>query len=467
MDHDFKTRQTEDGTLVDHLCISIGERIASRALTRGNRLPSIRQAARDYAVSKSTVVEAYDRLVAQGQIEARKGSGFYVTGHIAPLSVAAMGPPLERAIDPLWVSRQSLDAGDDYLKPGCGWLPASWMPQDGMRRALRALARDSNASLADYARPRGFTPLREHISQRLIRQDIIASPAQILLTDSGTQAIDLLCRFLLEPGDTVLIDDPCYFNFRALLTVHRANLVSVPFTTGGPDIDQLEQILKTARPKFYLTNSALHNPTGASLTPLVAHKVLKLADRYDLIILEDDVFADFEHEPAPRLAAFDGLERVIHLSGFSKTHSAAARCGYIAARPDWIEGMIDLKIATSFGGTSINPRLLHHHLTDGGHFKFVEQLRTRLASAMSRTIARLEQLGIKPWIIPKGGMYLWCHLPAGCDAADLAQKALKQKIILAPGNVFSLAGSATEFMRFNVSQCDDQRLFEVLEELIG
>ena len=137
---------------------------------------------------------------------------------------------------------------------------------------------------------------------------IEASPDQIMLTESGTQAIDLLCRFLIEPGDTVLVDDPCYFNFHALLRAHRAKVVGVPYTPSGPDIELFAQALTEHRPRLYITNSALHNPTGAMLSPVVAHRLLKLAEQSDLTIIEDDIFADFEHEPAPRLAAFDGLE---------------------------------------------------------------------------------------------------------------------------------------------------------------
>src|SRR3546814_5899056 len=110
-----------------------------------------------------------------------------------------------------------------------------------------------------------------------------------MLTESGTQAIDLLCRFLLEPGDTVLVDDPCYFNFQALLRAHRIRMVSVPYTPVGPDIDALASILAERRPRLYITNSAVHNPTGATLSPVTAHRVLKLADQHGLIIIEDDI----------------------------------------------------------------------------------------------------------------------------------------------------------------------------------
>jgi len=338
---------------VERVMNAIKERLASRALAAGAKLPSIRRFAASQQVSKSTVVEAYERLVAEGIIQSRPGSGFYVTHHLPPLALAELGPKLDREVDPFWISRQSLEAKDDFLKPGCGWLPASWMPQEEVRRALRFLARAQPSSLADYGTPLGFAPLRQLLANRLERYHIEASANQILLTESGTQAIDFLCRFLLEPGDVVLVDDPCYFNFNALLRVHRVKVVSVAYTPHGPDLAAFETALKTHNPRLYITNSAFHNPTGATLSPAVAHRLLKLAEASNLIIIEDDIFADFEHQPSPRLAAFDHFERVIYIGSFTKTISAAARCGFIVARADWIDGLIDLKIATSFGGDGL------------------------------------------------------------------------------------------------------------------
>ncbi|MGV7245343.1 aminotransferase class I/II-fold pyridoxal phosphate-dependent enzyme, partial [Caballeronia sp. M23-90] len=281
--------------------------------------------------------------------------------------------------------------------------------------------------------------------------------------ESGTQAIDLLCRFLLEPGDTVLVDDPCYFNFLALLRAHRAKIVSVPYTSSGPDMALFAQALAEHRPRLYITNSALHNPTGATLAPVVAHRLLKLADQADLTIIEDDIFGDFEHEPSPRLAAFDGLDRVVHIGSFSKSLSAAVRCGFIAARHDWIEGLIDLKIATSFGSGRLSSELVLSVLKDGTYRKHMEALRERLSRSMGPVSAKLSALGIKPWIEPRGGMFLWCALPEGIDAADVARRALVENVVLAPGNAFSVAQSAGRFLRFNVAQCGDPRVFKVLE----
>ena len=138
-------------------------------------------------------------------------------------------------------------------------------------------------------------------------------PEQLLLTGSGTQALDLICRFLLRPGDTVLVDDPCYFNFQALLRAHQLRVLGVPYTPTGPDVAAFEVLAARERPRLYITNSGLHNPTGASLTPQTAYRVLSAAAACAMTIVEDEIFADFEPEPSARLAVLDGLDRVIRI----------------------------------------------------------------------------------------------------------------------------------------------------------
>ena len=455
------------GTRVEAVMAAIESRIGARALAPGARLPSIRGFAENMRVSKSTVVEAYDRLAAQGAIVSRPGSGFYVAGRAQPLCLASIGPRLDREVDPLWLARQSLEAGPEMLKPGCGWLPRDWLPEESLRRALRQVARDRNLDLTHYDNPLGHGPLRQRLALRLTERGILAHPDQIVLTDSATCALDLICRFLAKPGDTVLVDDPCYFNFHALMRAHRLNTVGVPFSARGPDLAAFEQALADHKPRFYLTNSGLQNPTGATLAPAVVHRVLRLAEAHDTVIVEDDIYAEFEPEPGPRYAGFDGLERVIHIGGFSKTLSAAARLGVIAVRQDWVERLVDLKLAVSMGSAHLTAALVYRFLTDGAHRHNLDAMRARLAAAQGTVAKRLVAAGLTVPHIPSAGMFLWAKLPGGLDAADVSRRALAKGVVLAPGNVFSLSQGASDNMRFNVAQCADKRVFDVLEQAMS
>lgn len=452
-------------TRTEALIAAVRSKIASRALKPEDRLPSVRRFAETMGVSPSTVVEAYARLEAEGVIRARRGSGFFVTGaDLLPMALADMGTPKDHTVDPFWVSKQSLDADPTALKPGCGWLPVDWMPNAALRKGLRALSRSDGALLSDYGSTRGSLTLRRLLLGRFADEGITVSADQILLTSSGTQAIDLICRLLLRPGDAVVVDDPCYFNFQALLRAHQVKIIGVPFTPTGPDIEAFEKALIATAPRLYITNSALHNPTGATISPQTTHRVLSLAGVHGVTIVEDDIFADFEPTLSPRLAVLDGFNRVIRIGSFSKTLSASIRCGYIAARPEWIEGLVDLQIATHFAGPSpMATELIAGVLAGGSYRRHMINVRQRLAHARKDVADRLAVLNIAPWILPRGGFYLWCSLPEGLDASLIAQRCMKDGIVLAPGNVFSVSQSATAFLRFNVAQMTDERPFSVLK----
>ncbi|ENW07906.1 PLP-dependent aminotransferase family protein [Acinetobacter beijerinckii] len=449
-------------TKIDLVMQHINQQINNRSLMPGSRLPSVRALAERLTLSVSTVVEAYERLASQGLIESKTGSGFFVAGPLAPLSMSQFTAKIDRNIDPLWISRQSLEAQPNVLKPGCGWLPDDWMPYENIRKVLRKVSKANSEILSNYSTPLGLLALRELLSRRILVRGVEANPNQILLTDSGTQAIDLICRYFLKPNDVVLVDDPCYFNFHALLKVHQVQVIAVPYTLNGPDLPAFADAIQTYNPRLYITNAGIHNPTGAVLNASTAYQVLKLVEQSNLIVIEDDIFADLELHTAPRLAAMDGLSRVIYIGSFSKTLSGSVRTGYIASKTEWIEDLADIKIATNFGGNNLSAEILHAALTDGNYRKYLDELKIRLAKAMDVTIKQLNQLSIKPWLKPQAGLFLWCELPTHLDSARIAQKCLEYDVILAPGNSFSQSKNFKNFIRFNVAQCLDPKIFEVL-----
>lgn len=185
-------------TKIDLVMQHINQQINNRSLMPGSRLPSVRALAEHLALSVSTVVEAYERLASQGLIESKTGSGFFVSGPLAPLSMSQLITKIDRNIDPLWISRQSLEAQPNVLKPGCGWLPDDWMPYENIRKALRKVSKANSEILSNYSTPLGLLALRELLSRRILVRGVEANPNQILLTDSGTQAIDLICRYFFK-----------------------------------------------------------------------------------------------------------------------------------------------------------------------------------------------------------------------------------------------------------------------------
>ena len=153
------------------------------------------------------------------------------------------------------------------------------------------------------------------------------------------------------------------------------------------------------------------------------------------------------------MAVLDGLERVIRIGSFSKTLSSSIRCGYVAGTPALIEALADLQVATGFTGPGpIATSTIRAVLLGGGYRKHLDQLRRRLARARRDTADRLAPLGITPWLMPRGGYSLWCRLPDGVDATRMARTALDLGMLLAPGDIFSVSGTAGGFMRVNVTQ---------------
>ena len=455
-------------TRVAAVMASLKARIESRALAPGARLPSVRALAGSLAVSKSTVVEAYERLVAEGEVTARRGAGFFVAGPTRPLVLAERNEPREPIAEWLRSHRAALAADPDVIQPGSGWLPESWMPEVGIQRALRDLARDRAFRKTHYDSAAGYEPLRRQLAVRLGERGVVASPEQIVLTDSTTQAIDLALRFLVQPGDVVAVDDPSYFRLLPLLKAHRVEVVAAPLTPEGPDIEALDALFAARSPRLYLTVAAFHNPTGLSLSPAVAHRVLKLVERHQIVVIEDEIFADFEPgSPGTRLAAFDGLERVIQVGSYSKTVSAALRCGYLALRPDWVDPVVDLKLATSLSSGHFAAAFLHRMLTEAGYRRHLGALRSRLADAMGRTLTRLKTAGLRPWIEPRGGVFVWARLPDGLDSAAIAQLALAEGVGLAPGAVFSVAPDAQAYLRFNAAASLSPHNFDALERAMA
>ena len=304
--------------LVEQIVAAIRNRIDDRILRPGVRLPPIRRFAEAQGVSRFTVVEAYDRLVAQGYLDSRRGSGFYVCARPLPEPEGEDLERVERAIDAAWLMREISSESEDRVMAASGSLPVAWMEGDAVMRKLRQLARDPQARVTSYGTPQGFAPLREQLQLRLAECGVRAQPSQIVLTYGATQALDLVARFFLKTGDAVLVDDPGYWNVFSSFRLQGFRLLGVPRLADGPDFDALEAILSRDKPRIYFTQSVLHNPTSSCLSPAAAFRLLQLAERHDLLLVDDDIYGDMHAGSATRLASLDQLQRVIHVGSYSK-----------------------------------------------------------------------------------------------------------------------------------------------------
>ncbi|MFJ2985480.1 MULTISPECIES: PLP-dependent aminotransferase family protein [unclassified Pseudomonas] len=439
--------------LVQQLTDHLQAWIEQQRLRPGARLPSIRTLARTQAISASCVIEAYDRLVASGWLEARHGTGFFVAERKPGLALDDQ-PVWGEAGDGSW--RQFREGHDQLLKLGCGWLPTAWRADVELAQAIRQVSRGNPQDLFDYSPPLGLASLRLQLHKRLARLDIAAGPERILTTQGASHALDLLVRTLLRPGDTVLVENPGYYNLYNLLRQHQVRLLPVPRTVAGPDIAVLERLLAEHRPRCLFINSLYQNPTGTSLTPKVAYRLLELAREHDLRIVEDDIYADFQDGPATRLATLDSEQRVIYMASFSKTLSSSLRVGYLVADPPLLARLAELKMVSGIGTSRFAEQVVGQMLASGSYRKSTQRLRVRLAQHMAKLLGQLEQYGWQVFCEPYGGMFVWARVP-GRDFARLEQLALQQDVLLTPGSAFDFEGAGSDWLRINVAYGQDSR----------
>ncbi|MGI4815102.1 MAG: PLP-dependent aminotransferase family protein [Janthinobacterium lividum] len=454
-------------TLVEQLFQWGQRRIQERVFRPGMRMPSIRQMAVEQGVSRFTVVEAYERLVAHGYLESRRGAGFFVREQQNAPQPQPARTTVPTTIDVAWLMRNILQTTEPERGPGLGYLPNRWLDGDMLSLGLRAIARQSGAQLLSYAHPQGFLPLRQQLQTRLAEIEIGAPPEQIVLLSGITQAVDLIARCYLQSGDAVIVGDPAWFQMFGTLTRHDVNLLGMPYTPAGPDLDALEVLVETWRPRLMIINSVLHNPTGTSLSAAQAFRILQLAERYDFLVVEDDIYGDLcpASQAFTRIASLDQLRRVIYLGSFSKTLAANLRVAYAACAPGIAKMLADQKILLTLTTPETNERLVYKVLTEGHYRRHVERLRQRLDTVREPTARLLQRLGLKLFCEPPAGMFLWAD--AGVDTAALTVRAHEENFLLAPGSLFSPHQSPSTWMRFNIANCGDPALEAFLAKNLG
>ena len=456
----------ESGSRAASLAAGLRRRMAAGSLSPGARMPSVRALAKASDVSPFTAARAYDVLVAEGLVEARRGSGYFVAQNAESLRARAPAGP-ELPADSIWLLRREYDPRMVRVDAGCGWLPPDWLFADGVRSALTRVAQRPTAHAGRYGSPHGLRSLRRHLVGYMSQRGIACSEDQVVLVQGASQGLELCIRLLTRPGDRVLVDDPCYPYLLEMLRSHGVKPVGVPRTTSGPDVESLNAIALTARPRVFFTNTTLQNPTGTTTSPAAAHAVLTAADRYDFTIVEDDISSELAPVRTANLASLDGLRRVVYVSSFSKSIAPNLRVGYVVVRDEFIQSLLRVKTIASLSSSDLSEQLVLSILTAGRHRTHLERLRRRLAGAQEKVSRRLAQAGAQLTHRTDGGMFLWAHLPSPLDSRTIMQQAKARGILLAPGELFRPDGRSTGHYRFNVAYADSELLYSFIEKLLG
>ena len=344
--------RTSTQSLTEQLAGRFAERIRNRLLAPGARLPSVRECARQQGVSPHTVVAAYDQLLAQGLVEARRQRGFYVRDAVAAqagpaLSTIESAAPSRPRRQPVPADASTLIRGmfhrpSDKPQPGMGVFPPEWLESTFMPAAVRRVTSTKALQelLAAVRRAGGRQrPAPQPGAPSWPASTCRPAPEQIVTTVGATHALDIVSRTLLRAGDPVMVEEPGWALEFARLEALGMRILPVPRKADGPDLEVMERYCDAGdghKPKLFVSVSVLHNPTGYSLTPGSAHRVLQLANQHDFHIVEDDTYSHLAPEHATRLCALDGLQRTIYVSGFAKILAPNWRIGFLAASPELV-----------------------------------------------------------------------------------------------------------------------------------
>lgn len=487
--------KTSTQSLTEQLSARFGERIRNRLLAPGARLPSVRQCAQQHGVSPSTVVAAYDQLLAQGLVEARKNRGFFVremaTGLVerAPEDDETAAQEAERAMGNWstahWFAARGAGRGaargappvnatalirgmfhkiSDKPQPGMGVFPPEWLESTFMPAAVRKVTstRALNDFSLQYGEPLGDTGLRRVLAKKLATLNVHATPENIITTVGATHALDIVSRTLLRPGDPVMVEEPGWAVEFARLAALGMHILPVPRRADGPDLEVMAKYCEVHQPKLYVSVSVFHNPTGYCLSPGSAHRILQLANQHNFHIVEDDTYSHIAPEHATRLTALDGLSRTIYVSGFAKILAPNWRIGFLAAPPSLIEQLLDTKLLATLTTPALLEKALALCIEQGQLRRHAERIRTRLDAARARSVKLALGAGCTFAAEPVG-LFGWVE--TGVDTDALSQRMLDEGYLLAPGALFHAERQPSTLMRINFATTQEAAFWKTFERV--
>lgn len=453
-------------SLAEQLAERLAERIRSRLLAPGTRLPSVRLCAQQQGVSPSTVVAAYDRLLAKGLVDAHRNRGFYIRNQalaqtelgqvdikiIASDTLqirAAAGHSLPQVpVDAAALIRGMFHNHGGQPQPGMGAFPPDWLETNFMSAAVRRFSSGEalKALSLHYGEPAGDASLRQALASRLGSLGVAATPQQIMTTVGATHALDVVSRTLLRAGDFVMVEEPGWAVEFARLAALGMRVLPVPRGPDGPDLEVMANYCELHAPKLFVSVSVFHNPTGFCLSAGHAHRVLQLAEQSDFHVVEDDTYSHLAPDHATRLCALDGLQRSIYVSGFAKVLAPGWRVGFLAAPAAIFERLLDTKLLGTLTTPALFEKALAWCISHGQLRRHAQQLRTRLDLARSHSVKLALSHGCS-FATPPAGLFGW--VDTGVDTDALAQRMLDKGYLLAPGALFHAQHTPSTLMRIN------------------
>lgn len=352
-----------------------------------------------------------------------------------------------------------------------GGLPAPELfPTQEIAQAFyKVIAEDGRAAL-QYSTSEGYAPLRQVIAARMQAKGIQATASNIMMTSGSQQGLDLVAKVLLNAGDKIIVERPTYLAAIQTFSVFEAQFITVASDDEGMDVDDLERKLR-AHPdvKFIYLVANFQNPSGTTLSLARRQKLVSLAQRYGVRVLEDDPYGELRYrgETIPPLKSLDESGLVIYLSTFSKTMAPGMRLGWLVAEPAIYQKLVIAKQATDLHTNTVTQWAAHRYLTEHSADEHIAKIRAvygERCRVMLESLARYFPAGVR-WTKPEGGMFLWVELAPHVRTDEVLTAAIAEKIAFVPGAAFFANEKQHNFLRLNFSNQVPEKIEEGIKRL--
>ena len=361
-----------------------------------------------------------------------------------------------------------------------GGMPAPELfPIEEMKTACDVVLSEMGAAALQYSTTEGYAPLREMLARNMARYGINVDADNIVITSGSQQALDLIGKLLINPGDRILTENPSYLGALQAFTAYQAQYVTVPIDDDGLQVAKLEAALRTG-PKFMYILPNFQNPTGVTLSLTRRYDLIALAEEYGIPIVEDDPYGQlrFEGEHLKPLvmldAEYEGCEgsgsytgNVIYTSTFSKTLAPGLRLGWIVAPKDVAAKIVQMKQGTDLHTSSFDQMVAYEVARGGFLDQHVRRIRTVYRQRRDVMLRAMDDC-FPPEVHrthPQGGLFLWVTTPESIDTTDLLKEAIQQKVAFVPGHSFHPNGGGHNTMRLNFSNASEEMIVEGIRRM--
>ncbi len=458
--------------------------VKSGVLKKGARIPSTRELAEQTGLHRNTILRAYEELAAEGVLDSSPGNGTFITGLFSDAnSFSRPAAANESGIN--WEVMIRSECKDDFEKEFQQryhsnssrktiefqrYLPdPAFYPYGAIRKIMSSVMRSNESDLYKYGNSAGHSQLREYLKNQAYGQGIDMSRNKVVIVNGSTQGLDLISRLILNSGDAVAIGIPCYTGVVRLFTVHGVRFISIPVNQDGLDIDVLEQAMKINPVKLLYVIPNFHNPTGATLSLEKRKRLIEVAKKHKVIVLEDDFNFQlrFSGSPIPPLKAFDTANQVIYSGTFSKILFSGFRIGWLIVPDEIYSNVLFVKKSLDISTSKLLQAVLYEFCRQGlldRHIRKIRKINRERFNVAVESIKKYFPEEVS-WWEPDGGMMIWVNLPEYCDPLQVQQAAENNGVSISASPFFAPRGEKTCGFRISYAIQEPENIKEGIKIL--